>query len=86
MSHVGLSDLDRCRHGRHSGKVCVSCPGGVSEGNLLLFSGVKFEPGVPVRIGTTARGEPIEVIPVRSRENSDEAAPQASRKVVKGIA
>lgn len=33
-----LSDLDRCRHGRHEGDGCFSCPDGISAGNPITHS------------------------------------------------
>lgn len=52
-----LSDLDRCRHGRHRGDVCGGSHGcnGPSQGNTFLRPGD--------RIGTRIGGEPI-IVPI----------------------
>lgn len=46
-----LSDLDRCKHGRHRGDSCFGCPCGQSMGNLYM-------PTPGSRVGFDRLGKP----------------------------
>lgn len=58
-----MSDLDRCRHGRHVQDNCWGCRG-YNDGN-------PHYPAAGTRIGTSLRGTPIVVPPVQERGNPD---------------
>jgi hypothetical protein len=58
-----LSDLDRCRHGRHQKDLCLDCPGGKSEGNLHL-------PASGTVIGYDRVGEPY-TLPAEHRSYAE---------------
>jgi hypothetical protein len=73
------ADLDRCEHGRHSIDPCADCPGGQSTGNRFLWGltlghhaemTARAAEGL-VRIGTTVRGEPIYVRPIREARRAE---------------